>query len=59
LATSVKVKCVFSRGRLLLSHIQNHMSAQTTCAVLCLGKWSLMGLIQDNNVMKVAALPEV
>jgi len=35
------------------------MSAQTTCALLCLGKWSLMGFVHDDDIKKVTRLPEV
>ena len=36
-ATSVAVECVFSRGRLMLSHVRNKLTAQSACAPLCLG----------------------
>ena len=57
-ATSVAVERVFSRG-LLLSHVRNCLSAQTTHALLCLGKWSHLGLVKDADVNKVAVLPDV
>lgn len=58
-ATSVDVEHVFSRGRLLLSHVQTHLSAQSTRALLCLGCWSLLGLVKDSDVMPVARLPDL
>ena len=58
-ATSVAVERVFSRGRLLLSHVHNCLSAQTTRALLCLSKWSCLGLVKDADVNKVAVLPDV
>ncbi|TFY73210.1 hypothetical protein EWM64_g10802 [Hericium alpestre] len=58
-ATSVAVERVFSRGHLLLSHIRNRLSAQTTRALLCLGDWSLLGLIKDTDVLKVANMADV
>ena len=36
-ATSVDVECVFSKGRIVLSHVRNGLSVQSTCALLCLG----------------------
>jgi hypothetical protein len=35
------------------------MSSQTTHALLCLGSWSLQGLVKDKDVKAVAMLPEV
>lgn len=58
-ATSVDVERTFSCGRLLLSHVRSHLSAQTTRAILCLGIWSSMGLVKDNDIKAVATLPDV
>ncbi|KIL65169.1 hypothetical protein M378DRAFT_52957, partial [Amanita muscaria Koide BX008] len=52
-ATSVDVERLFSRGRILLSHLRNRMSAQTTRALLCLGSWSRLKLVKDEDVRKV------
>lgn len=44
LATSVNVECVFSKGHLVLSHIRNHLSAQSTQRLMCLGlgvRWDI------------------
>jgi hypothetical protein len=57
-ATSVPVERVFSRGQILLSHIRNRLSPQTTRALMCLGDWSLLGLVKDSDVLAVAALPD-
>ena len=54
-ATSVDVEHIFSRGRLLLSHTRNRMTAQTTRAVICLGAWSRLGLVKDDDVKAVTA----
>jgi hypothetical protein len=59
LATSVDVERVFSRGHLLLSHVRSRLSAQTTRSILCLGGWSLLGLVKDDDVRVVAALPDI
>jgi len=45
LATSVGVEQTFSKGRLLLSHVHNRLSVQSTCALMCLGVWSLQGYV--------------
>ena len=58
-ATSVDVECVFSKGRLILSHVQNGLSVQSTCVLMCLGAWSRMGMVKDKDVMEAAKLPEV
>ena len=50
---------VFGRGRLLLSHIWNGLSIQSTCASMCLGAWSRISLVKDDDVMEVVRLPEV
>ncbi|KDQ58888.1 hypothetical protein JAAARDRAFT_127727, partial [Jaapia argillacea MUCL 33604] len=43
----------------LLSHVCNCLSAQTTCAVLCLRAWSLLGMVKDKDIMKVAVMSDV
>jgi hypothetical protein len=58
-ATSVDVERVFSKGRLVLSHVRNGLSVQSTRASICLGAWSKMGLVMDSDVMEVAKLPDV
>jgi hypothetical protein len=55
----VDVERTFSCGRLLLSRVRSRLSAQTTRAILCLGIWSSMGLMKDNDIKAVATLPEV
>jgi hypothetical protein len=58
-ATSVDVERVFSKGRLVLSHVRNGLSVQSTRALMCLGAWSKMGFVKDKDVMEVARLPDV
>ncbi|KDQ56487.1 hypothetical protein JAAARDRAFT_132812, partial [Jaapia argillacea MUCL 33604] len=58
-ATSVDVERIFSCGRLLLSHVRNRLSAQSTRAVLCLGVWSLMGMVKDEDISKVVVMADV
>ncbi|KIL55872.1 hypothetical protein M378DRAFT_53342, partial [Amanita muscaria Koide BX008] len=45
-ATSVDVERAFSQGRILLSHIRNRLSAESTRSLLCLGAWFKTGLVQ-------------
>ena len=59
LATSVDVERVFSHGCILLSHIRNRLSAQTTRALMCLGTWSKLGYVKDKDVHTVGRLPDV
>jgi hypothetical protein len=59
LATSVGVERIFSKGRLLLSHIRNRLSVQSTRALMCLGVWSLQGYVRDNDINVVTALEEL
>lgn len=58
-ATSVYVERVFSKGRILLSHLRNRLSVQSTRALLCVGTWSRMGFVSDRDVRASVILPEV
>ena len=58
-ATSVDVERLFSRGRILLSHVQNRMSVQTTRAILCVGIWSKMGLVKNSDLQAVCSLEDI
>ena len=58
-ATSVNVEHVFSKGQILLSHIQNRLLAQSVHALMCLGSWSRLGFVKDTDVLTVTILPEV
>ena len=53
------LKRVFSQGCLLLSHIRSRLSVQSTCALMCLGIWSLLGFVKDSDVKAVIILPEL
>jgi hypothetical protein len=59
LATSVGVERAFSKGRLLLSHVRNRLSVQSTRALMCLGVWSSLGYVRDNDIKEVTALEEL
>ena len=58
-ATSVDVERTFSRGRLLLSHVRSRLNVQSIRALLCLGAWSLMGLVKDKDVLDVTRMPDL
>lgn len=53
LATTVDVERVFSKGRILLSHTRNRLSANNTRAMMCVGEWTRLGLIRSDDI-KVA-----
>ena len=59
LATSVDVEHIFSQGRLLLSHVRSRLSVQSTRALMCLGVWSKLGFVRNNDILQAAVLPEV
>jgi len=58
-ATSVDVERIFSCGCLVLSHVRNQLSSQSTQALLCLGLWSLQDMVMDSDVLAITALEEV
>ena len=58
LALSVAVERVFSKGQLLMSHIRNRLSAQSTGTLLCLGAWSKADFIKSMDLSAVATLPD-
>ncbi|KIM50708.1 hypothetical protein SCLCIDRAFT_58109, partial [Scleroderma citrinum Foug A] len=49
-ATSVDVECLFSKGCILLPHLCNRLSAQSTHALLCLGSWSQLGFVKNEDI---------
>ena len=53
------VERVFSKGRLLLSHVRSRMNAQTTRAVLCVGAWSRAGYVKSADLRKAAQAADV
>ena len=48
-----------AEATLVLSHIRNRLSAQSTHALLCLVSWSLLGYVKDTDITAVTVLPEV
>ena len=57
--TSVNIERLFSRGRLLLSHVRSRLSVQSTWALLCLESWSELNLIKPDDVNNITMLPDV
>jgi hypothetical protein len=53
------VERVFSKGRIVLSHIRNRLSAQSTRALMCLGNWSRLGYVRDKDVLAVTMKPDL
>ena len=48
-----------SNGRLVLSHTRSRLSVNSTRALLCLGSWSLLGLVRDQDLEEVGKLDEI
>ena len=40
-------------------HVRSRLSVQSTHALLCVGVWSLLGYVKDDNVKAAAVLPVV
>ena len=59
LGTSIEPECLFSRGRLVLTHVWGRLSAQITRALLCVGSWSLLDLIEAEDINSATVLPDV
>ena len=53
------VERVFSQGRVLLPHTRNRLSGQSIRALLCLGEWSRLDLIDSTDVRETSELPEL
>jgi len=58
-ATSVDVERTFSKGRILLSHLRNRLSVESTRALLCLGVWSKLGYVRDSDVKAETLQPVI
>ena len=50
---------MFSKGRILLSHLRSRLSVQSTRAVLCVGAWSSLGYVSNGDIKVAAELPDV
>ena len=56
IATSIDVEHVFSKAWILLSHICSCLPIQSTCALICVGAWSLLGYMKDRDVRLATVL---
>jgi hypothetical protein len=56
---SIDVERLFSKGRLILSHVRNQLSAGTTRGLLCLNNWIGQGLVKPEDLKEAASLPKV
>ena len=43
----------------MLSHSRSQLSVASTQSLLCLGSWSLKGLVRNEDLMSVALLDEI
>jgi hypothetical protein len=50
---------VFSKGRLVLSHVRNQLTVESTRALMCLNAWSKLGLVNRDDVKMAVSQPEV
>ena len=53
IASTVDVERTFSEGRIVLSHIRNRLSSQSTRALMCVGAWSRLGLVKNKDILDV------
>ena len=53
IATTVEVERTFSQGRLVLPHVRNRLSSQSTHALMCVGNWSQLGLVKIKDILPV------
>ena len=58
-ATFVDVECVFSQGRIVLSHLQSRLSIQSTWALMCVGVRSTLGYVKDSDIKDAIMQPEI
>ena len=58
-ATLIDVEQLFSQGHLVLLHTRSRLSVSSTQALLCLGSWSLMGLVRNEDVKAIALLDKI
>ncbi|KAF5334089.1 hypothetical protein D9758_018506 [Tetrapyrgos nigripes] len=56
---STDVERHFSQGRLLLPYVCNRLKAQTTRSLMCLGQWSPLGMIHNDDIKAVVLLDEI
>ena len=59
IATSIDVEWLFSGGHHIVTHTHSWLSAETTCALLCLEAWSIINLVKTRDVFAMAALKDL
>jgi hypothetical protein len=59
LATSIEVERLFSRGRLVISHVRSRLAVQNSRALICLGVWSRIGLVKSSDIQAVSRMEDV
>lgn len=42
-----------------MSHLRNRLSVQTTRALMCVGCWSVLGLVKDKDLQAVTVEAEI
>jgi len=57
--TSIDVERLFSRGQLVLLHVRSRLSVNSTRALLCLGAWSSLGLVKNEDVKRISSMPDI
>ena len=57
--TSVDVEHLFSCGQLILSHTCSQLSVPSMHALLCLGSWSHLGLVMNEDIEAVTKLDDI
>jgi hypothetical protein len=55
----VDVERIFSKGRLLLPHVRNQLSAESTRSLICLNNWTKLGYVKQEYLKDASKLPEV
>ncbi|KAG1827295.1 uncharacterized protein BJ212DRAFT_1257342, partial [Suillus subaureus] len=50
---------LFSHRHLLLLHVHSHLSAQSTCTLLCPSSWSSLNLVKTKDIIKVSNMPDI
>jgi hypothetical protein len=56
---TVDVERVFSHGRLILLHIRNRLAVQSTPVSLCVGLWSSLGLVKDDDIKMSLSIDDI
>ena len=52
-ATSIGVERLFSKGRIIVTHLRNGLSAASIRALMCLNNWAPLGLVHNSDVLAV------